>query len=158
MMDDKKVREKSRECHNHKPQPFPDTKRKRKQTKPNKRKSNKRTKSTKISSLFPKRGKNRFLFFGNIRKIFHNVVCWFFLPRVLSISFHQTTFWNIFLFFQGNRIWHFMQIVSQCQIVSGKNKYKKCHQHVICWNCPECAKHQFSADYILKYFLVFPRK
>ena len=52
----KKVREKSRECHNHKPQPFPDTKRKRKQTKPNNRKSNKRTKSTKISSLFPKRG------------------------------------------------------------------------------------------------------
>ena len=36
--------------------PFPDPKRKRKQTKPNKRKSNKRTKSTKISSLFPKRG------------------------------------------------------------------------------------------------------
>ena len=25
-----KVREKSRECHNHKPQPFPDTKRKKK--------------------------------------------------------------------------------------------------------------------------------
>ena len=35
---------------------FPDTKRKRKQTKPNNRKSNKRTKRTKISSLFPKRG------------------------------------------------------------------------------------------------------
>ena len=52
----KKVREKSRECHNNKPQPFPDTKRKRKQRKPNKRKSNKRTKSTKISSFFPKRG------------------------------------------------------------------------------------------------------
>ena len=52
----KKVREKSRKCHNHKPQPFPDTKRKRKQTKPNKRKSNKRTKSTKVNSLFPKRG------------------------------------------------------------------------------------------------------
>ena len=49
----KKVREKSRECHNHKPQPIPDTKRKRKQTKTNKRKSNKRMKSTKISSLFP---------------------------------------------------------------------------------------------------------
>ena len=49
----KRVREKSREYHNHKSQPFPDTKRKRKQTKPNKRKSNKRTK---ISSLFPKRG------------------------------------------------------------------------------------------------------
>ena len=48
-----KVRGKSRECHNHKPQPFPDTK-KRKQTKSNKRKSNKRTKNTKISSLFPK--------------------------------------------------------------------------------------------------------
>ena len=30
----KKVREKSRECHNHNPQPFPDIKRKRKQTKP----------------------------------------------------------------------------------------------------------------------------
>ena len=52
----KGVREKSRECHNHKPQPFPDTKRKRKHTKPNKRKSNKRKKSTKTSSLFPKRG------------------------------------------------------------------------------------------------------
>ena len=48
----KKVREKSRECHNHKPQPFPDPKRKRKPTNPNKHKSNKRTKSTKISSLF----------------------------------------------------------------------------------------------------------
>ena len=52
----KKVREKSRECHNHKPQPFPDPKRKRKPTNPNKQKSNKRTKSTEISSLFPKRG------------------------------------------------------------------------------------------------------
>ena len=52
----KKVREKSRECHNHKPQPFQDTKRKRKQTNPNKHKSNKRTKNTKIGSLFPKRG------------------------------------------------------------------------------------------------------
>ena len=49
-----KIREKSRECHNHKPQPFSDTK--GKQTKPNKRKSNKHTKSTKISSLSPKRG------------------------------------------------------------------------------------------------------
>ena len=48
----KKVREKSRECHNHKPQPFPDPKRKGKPTNPNKHKSNKRTKSTKISSLF----------------------------------------------------------------------------------------------------------
>ena len=52
----KKVREKSRECHNHKPQPFPDPKRKRKPTNRNKHKPNKRTKSTKISSLFPKRG------------------------------------------------------------------------------------------------------
>ena len=53
---EKKVREKSRECHNHKPQPFPDPKRKRKPTNLNKHKPNKRTKSTKISSLFPKRG------------------------------------------------------------------------------------------------------
>ena len=52
----KKIRKKSRECHNHKPQLFPDTKRKWKATKPNKHKSNKRTKSTKISFLFPKRG------------------------------------------------------------------------------------------------------
>ena len=52
----KKVRETSRECHNHKPQPFPDPKRKRKPTNLNKHKPNKRTKSTKISSLFPKRG------------------------------------------------------------------------------------------------------
>ena len=50
----KRVREKSRECHNHKPQLFPDTK--RKPTNSNKHKSNKRMKSTKISSLFPKRG------------------------------------------------------------------------------------------------------
>ena len=52
----KKVREKARECHNYKPQPFPDPKRKRKPTSLNKHKPNKRTKSTKISSLFPKRG------------------------------------------------------------------------------------------------------
>ena len=51
-----KVREKSRECYNHKTQPFPDPKRKRKPTNLNKHKPNKRTKSTKISSLFPKRG------------------------------------------------------------------------------------------------------
>ena len=51
-----KVREKSSECHNHKPQPFPDPKRKRKPTNLNKHKPNKRTKSTKISFLFPKRG------------------------------------------------------------------------------------------------------
>ena len=56
LIEKKKVREKSRECHNHKTQPFPDPKRKRKLTNPNKHKSNKRTKSTKISSLFPKRG------------------------------------------------------------------------------------------------------
>ena len=52
----KKVREKSRECHNHQSQPFPDPKRKRKPTNLNKHKPNKRTKSTKISCLFPKRG------------------------------------------------------------------------------------------------------
>ena len=52
----KNGREKSKECHNHKPQPFPDPKRKRKPTNLNKHKPNKRTKSTKISSLFPKRG------------------------------------------------------------------------------------------------------
>ena len=51
-----KKRIKSRECHNHKPQPFPDPKKKRKPTNLNKHKPNKRTKSTKISSLFPKRG------------------------------------------------------------------------------------------------------
>ena len=39
----KKVREKSRVCHNHKTPPTPDTKRKGKQTKPNKRQSNKRS-------------------------------------------------------------------------------------------------------------------
>ena len=51
-----KVKGRSRECHNHKPQPFPDPKRKRKPTNPNKHKSNKRTKSTKISPLTHKRG------------------------------------------------------------------------------------------------------
>ena len=56
MLFKKRVREKSRECHNYKPQSFPDTKRKTKPTNPNNHKLNKRTKSTKISSLFPKRG------------------------------------------------------------------------------------------------------
>ena len=41
-----KVREKSRECQNHKLQPLSDSKRKRKPTNPNMHKSNKRTKST----------------------------------------------------------------------------------------------------------------
>ena len=49
-------RKRSEKSHNHKPQPFPDRKRKRKPTNLNKHKPNKRTKSTKISSLFPKRG------------------------------------------------------------------------------------------------------
>ena len=52
----KKGKRKVQECHNHKPQPFPDPKRKRKPTNLNKHKPNKRTKSTKIGSLFPKRG------------------------------------------------------------------------------------------------------
>ena len=51
----KKVREKSRECHNHKPQPIQDTKRKRTDN-TKQAQIDKRTKSTKISSLFPKRG------------------------------------------------------------------------------------------------------
>ena len=46
----KKIREKSRECHNHKPR-----QEKEEHKKANKRKSNKRTRNTKISSLFPKR-------------------------------------------------------------------------------------------------------
>ena len=50
----KKVREKSRECHNHKPHHFPATNRNRKQTKPNKPKLNKHTKNTNVSPLFPK--------------------------------------------------------------------------------------------------------
>ena len=49
------VKKGKRKVHNHKPQPFLDTKRKRKQTNQNKHKSNKQMKSTKISSLFPKR-------------------------------------------------------------------------------------------------------
>ena len=54
----KKVREKSRECHNHKPQPFPSQKPKERGNRQNRTSanSNKRTKSTKISPLFPKRG------------------------------------------------------------------------------------------------------
>ena len=69
----KKVREKSRVCHNHKPQPFPDTKRKRKPTNPNHHKSNKRTKSTKISSLFPKRGNRNAKRTENTRTKWHKV-------------------------------------------------------------------------------------
>ena len=51
-----KVREKSRECHNH-AAALPKHKEEEETDKPNMRKSNKRTESTKISSLFPKRGK-----------------------------------------------------------------------------------------------------
>ena len=69
----RKVREKSRECHNHKPQPFPDTKRKRKPTTPNKHKSNKCTESTKISSLFPKWGKRNAKRTENTRTKRHKV-------------------------------------------------------------------------------------
>ena len=76
----KMVRAKPRESHSHKPQPFPDTKRKRKQTKPNKRKSNKGTKSTKINSLFPKQGNRnakRTEKHKNKRKTTNfNFVCW----------------------------------------------------------------------------------
>ena len=69
----KKVREKSRECHNHKPQPFPDPKRKRKPTNLNKHKPNKRTKSTKISSLFPMFYTIKVLMFYNIKVLmFYN--------------------------------------------------------------------------------------
>ena len=49
----KRVREKSRECHNHKPQPIPDTKWKRKQTKPNKRKSNHVRKALRLALSSP---------------------------------------------------------------------------------------------------------
>ena len=69
----KKVREKSREGHNHKPQPFPDTKRQRKPTNPNKHKPIKHTKSTKISSLFPKRGNRNAKRTENRRTKWHTV-------------------------------------------------------------------------------------
>ena len=49
---ERKVTEKSRECHNHNPRPQEEEK----TDKSNKHKPNKRTKSTKISSLFPQRG------------------------------------------------------------------------------------------------------
>ena len=49
------MKENSREYHNHKTQPFLDTKRKRKPTKPNKHKSNKCRKTLRLA-LFPKRG------------------------------------------------------------------------------------------------------
>ena len=52
----KKGKRKVQGVPNHEPQPFPDPKGKRKPTDLNKHKPNKRTKSTKISSLFPKRG------------------------------------------------------------------------------------------------------
>ena len=46
---EKRVREKFRECQNHKPQPFTDTKRKRILTKPNKHKSNKVRKALRLA-------------------------------------------------------------------------------------------------------------
>ena len=65
----KKVREKSRECQNHKPQPFPDHKRKRKPTDLNKHKPNKRTKSTKIISQTLLRQRKTTLFYPNPQAI-----------------------------------------------------------------------------------------
>ena len=55
----KRVREKSRECHNHKPQPFTDPERKRKTTNLNKHKPRTNAalrKALRLDSLFPKRG------------------------------------------------------------------------------------------------------
>ena len=49
----KTVREKSRECHNHKLQSILDTKRKRKQTKPNRRISNKHTNTLRLALSSP---------------------------------------------------------------------------------------------------------
>ena len=55
----KKKEEKSRQCHNHKPQPFQKEEEESDKRKQNKCKSNKRTKSTKISSLFLKQNNTR---------------------------------------------------------------------------------------------------
>ena len=65
-------------------------------------------------------------------------------------NFQQTTFGFFFLLFPGNRIWHFIQIVSTGdnlhkmsnlvfwgKIKKQKQKTKKHHQFVDCWICPE---------------------
>ena len=54
----KHLLERSSVCHNHKPQPTPDTKKKRKKGQKHTRakQTNKCTRSTKTSSVFPKRG------------------------------------------------------------------------------------------------------
>ena len=37
------------------------------------------------------------------------------MPSTIGENIQQTTYWNIiFLFFKGNRFWHFKQIVSNC--------------------------------------------
>ena len=64
---------------------------------------------------------NWFLFSGKNKKNISKCFMLNFVPRVLSISFQQT-FWIFSYFFLGNRIWHFMQIVSKCSIVFWKNK------------------------------------
>ena len=64
LLSSKQLIEKSRECHSHKPQPAPDTKRKRKWQKLTRTKqTNKCTRSTQTRSLLPKRGDKHVLSF-----------------------------------------------------------------------------------------------
>ena len=57
--------------------------------------------------------KNSFLFSGKNKKN---------ISKCCMLNFVSADILNIFAFFIENRIWHFMQIVSKCQMFIGKNK------------------------------------
>ena len=57
-----------------------------------------------------------FYFLGKVRNIIQNVVCWNIYPAGLTFTTllansADSTLVIFFLFFPGNRIWHFLQIV-----------------------------------------------
>ena len=92
-------KKKGKEYHNHKPQHIPDTKRKRKLTKPNKRKSNKRTENNKINLpcrikkmyIFEKYG--AFNFFCSILCVFVMLLYAFYINSIKSYSLCYKSEW-----------------------------------------------------------------
>ena len=59
------------------------------------------------------------------------------------LNFVSADILNIFVFFLENRIWHFTQIVSKCQMFIGKNKRIT---NMLSAENAQSANHQFSAD------------
>ena len=111
----KKLIEKSRECNNHKPQPTPDTKRKRKMTKLTYTKqTNKCTRSTQVTSHFvPRSFRTKVIsyHFGHFVPTFiFNLVISYPFSHFIPISYPVWSFHYYFYYFLENRFGHFVPI------------------------------------------------